>query len=89
MNVLCHRVPWGQGDDAGKAFDGGELQLLPSLADGDEFHVKTKKKGESIMCVAGWFLMQRERAAASLQWRCGVFWLEFVELCIAPKRCCC
>ena len=38
MNVLCHRVTWGQGDDAGKAFDGGELQLLPSLADGDELH---------------------------------------------------
>ncbi len=44
MNILCHRVRWGQGDDAGKAFDDGPLQLLPPLAAGDEFVVKTKKK---------------------------------------------
>ena len=40
VTVLCHRVRWGQGADAGKAYDDGQLQLMPALAAGDEFICK-------------------------------------------------
>jgi hypothetical protein len=40
VKILCHRVRWGHGADAGKAYDGGELQLMPALVAGDEFIAK-------------------------------------------------
>ena len=36
VNVLCHRVRW----EEGKAYDDGELQLMPALCAGDEFFGK-------------------------------------------------
>ena len=40
VKVLCHRVRWGQGAEAGKAYDDGQLQLMPALAASDEFICK-------------------------------------------------
>ena len=42
VKVLCHRVRWGEGADVGKAYDDGELQLMPALAPGDQFISKTR-----------------------------------------------
>lgn len=42
LNILCHRVRWGQGADAGKAYDDGQVPLLPALGPGDEFIAKTR-----------------------------------------------
>ena len=36
VNVLCHRVRW----EEGKAYDDGQLQLMPALCAGDEFFGK-------------------------------------------------
>ena len=40
VKILCHRVRWGEGSEAGKAYDDGELQLMPALCPGDEFTAK-------------------------------------------------
>jgi DNA-binding sugar fermentation-stimulating protein len=42
LNILCHRVRWGQGADVGKAYDDGQVPLLPALGPGDEFIAKTR-----------------------------------------------
>jgi DNA-binding sugar fermentation-stimulating protein len=40
VRVLVQKVRWGEGDDVGKAFDAGPLELWPALEEGDEFTVK-------------------------------------------------
>ena len=40
VRVLVQGVRWGTGNDVGKAFDGGPLELWSDLEEGDEFVVK-------------------------------------------------
>ena len=40
VRVLCHAIRWGEGDEVGKAFDAGALDLWPALIEGDEFVAK-------------------------------------------------
>ena len=40
VRVLCHAIRWGEGDDEGKAFDAGALDLWQALGEGDEFIAK-------------------------------------------------
>jgi|TARA_B110000003_G_scaffold251462_1_gene265254 DNA-binding sugar fermentation-stimulating protein len=40
VRVLVQKVRWGEGDDVGKAFDAGPLELWPALEEGDEFTMK-------------------------------------------------
>ena len=47
VRVLAHRVRWGEGEDAGRAFDGGPIPMESALSPGDEVLVpkpKTPKK---------------------------------------------
>jgi len=43
VRVLCHSIRWGEGEDEGKAFDAGALELWPALGDGDEFVCSSKQ----------------------------------------------
>ncbi len=43
VRVLVQSVRWGVGEDVGKAFDGGRLDVWSDLQEGDEFVVKPTK----------------------------------------------
>ncbi len=46
VRVLVQRVRWGVGEDVGKAFDGGPLNVWSDLEEGDEFVVKPAKQSK-------------------------------------------
>ena len=45
VRVLGHRVRWGEGVDVGRAFDGGEVPVLPPLTE-EDLAVMIPKPGE-------------------------------------------